>query len=69
MFMRDVASKMGLEKGYMPTHTNNFLTQIIRRKNGKFDHKMSKSDPSGAILIHDTEKQLRKNAKTRILES
>ena len=25
-----------------------------------FDHKMSKSDPSGAILLHDSEKALRK---------
>ena len=45
----------------MPTYTNNIIFEIKRFKGWKsFDHKMSKSDPGGAILIHDEPKRLRK---------
>ena len=33
-----------------------------------FDHKMSKSDPSGAILLHDSPEQLRKKMRKAYLD-
>ena len=33
-----------------------------------FDHKMSKSDPSGAILLHDDEKKLAKKMRKAFLD-
>ena len=33
-----------------------------------FDHKMSKSDPSGAILLHDTPEKLRKKMRKAYLD-
>ena len=60
MFMRDVASKWGWKKA---TCLHTPIISSLKSSGARmesFDHKMSKSDPSGAILIHDTEKQLRK---------
>ena len=60
MFMRDVASKWGWKKA---TCLHTPIVSSLKSSGARmesFDHKMSKSDPSGAILIHDTEKQLRK---------
>jgi tyrosyl-tRNA synthetase len=60
MFMRDVASKWGWKKA---TCLHTPIISSLKSSGARmesFDHKMSKSDPSGAILIHDTEKKLRK---------
>ena len=60
MFMRDVASKWGWKKA---TCLHTPIVSSLKSSGARmesFDHKMSKSDPSGAILIHDDEKKLRK---------
>jgi tyrosyl-tRNA synthetase len=60
MFMRDVASKWGWKKA---TCIHTPIISSLKSSGSRmesFDHKMSKSDPSGAILIHDNEKTLRK---------
>ena len=60
MFMRDVASKWGWKKATCLHTTIISSLKSTGARMESFDHKMRKSDPSGAILIHDTEKQLRK---------
>ena len=60
MFMRDVASKYGWQKA---TCLHTPIISSLKSSGSRmesFDHKMSKSDPGGAILIHDEPKQLRK---------
>jgi len=60
MFMRDVASKYGWKKA---TCLHTPIISSLKSSGSRmesFDHKMSKSDPGGAILIHDDEKRLRK---------
>ncbi|HII44600.1 MAG TPA: tyrosine--tRNA ligase, partial [Candidatus Poseidoniaceae archaeon] len=60
MFMRDVASKYGWKKS---TCLHTPIISSLKSSGSRmesFDHKMSKSDPGGAILIHDEPKQLRK---------
>ena len=60
MFMRDVAGKYGWDKA---TCLHTPIISSLKSSGSRmesFDHKMSKSDPGGAILIHDNEKQLRK---------
>ena len=60
MFMRDVASKYGWQKA---TCLHTTIISSLKSSGSRmesFDHKMSKSDPSGAILIHDNPKSLRK---------
>ena len=60
MFMRDVASKYGWEKA---TCLHTPIISSLKSSGSRmesFDHKMSKSDPGGAILIHDEPKKLRK---------
>jgi len=60
MFMRDVASKYGWTKA---TCLHTPIISSLKSSGARmesFDHKMSKSDPSGAILIHDGHKKLRK---------
>jgi len=60
MFMRDVASKYGWKKA---TCLHTPIISSLKSSGSRmesFDHKMSKSDPGGAILIHDKPKQLRK---------
>tara|TARA_B100000900_G_scaffold373465_1_gene354021 strand:- start:107 stop:1252 length:1146 start_codon:yes stop_codon:yes gene_type:complete len=63
MFMRDVASKYGWNKATC-LHTpiiSSLKTSGARMES--FDHKMSKSDPHGALLLHDTPKQIRTKMK------
>ena len=63
MFMRDVATKYGWQKATC-LHTS--IISSLKASGSRmesFDHKMSKSDPGGAILLHDTPKQLRKKMK------
>ena len=60
MFMRDVASKYNWQKA---TCLHTAIISSLKASGSRmesFDHKMSKSDPSGALLLHDTPKQLRK---------
>ena len=44
----------------MFTHPDYFSLKSSGSRMESFDHKMSKSDPGGAILIHDDAKRLRK---------
>ena len=58
--MRDVASKYGWKKA---TCLHTPIISSLKSSGSRmesFDHKMSKSDPGGAILIHDEPKRLRK---------
>lgn len=60
MFMRDVASRWNWKK---PTCLHTPILSSLKATGVRmesFDHKMSKSDPSGAILLHDAAKALRK---------
>ena len=60
MFMRDVATRWNWKK---PTCLHTPILSSLKASGVRmesFDHKMSKSDPSGAILLHDSEKALRK---------
>ena len=60
MFMRDVASRWNWNK---PTCLHTPILSSLKASGVRmesFDHKMSKSDPSGAILLHDGQKSLRK---------
>jgi tyrosyl-tRNA synthetase len=60
MFMRDVASRWNWRK---PTCLHTHILSSLKATGVRmesFDHKMSKSDPSGAILLHDAEKSIRK---------
>ena len=60
MFMRDVATKYGWEKATC-LHTPIVSSlQAAGSRMESFDHKMSKSDPNGSLLLHDTKKKIRK---------
>lgn len=68
MYMRDSADKWGWHKATC-VHTSiisGLKTTGARMES--FDHKMSKSDPSGAILLHDTPKKLRKKMRKAYLD-
>lgn len=63
MFMRDVASKYGWDKA---TCLHTPIISSLKASGSRmesFDHKMSKSDPNGALLLHDTPKQIRNKMK------
>ena len=63
MFMRDVASKYGWEKA---TCLHTPIISSLKASGSRmesFDHKMSKSDPTGALLLHDTPEQIRKKMR------
>lgn len=63
MFMRDVASKYGWLKA---TCLHTPIISSLKASGARmesFDHKMSKSDPKGALLLHDTHDELRKKMK------
>lgn len=63
MFMRDVASKYGWEKA---TCLHTPIISSLKASGSRmesFDHKMSKSDPKGALLLHDTAEQIRKKMR------
>ena len=63
MFMRDVASKYGWQKATC-IHTPIISSlKASGKRMESFDHKMSKSDPGGALLIHDTPEQIRKKMR------
>ena len=63
MFMRDVASKYGWQKA---TCLHTPIISSLKASGARmesFDHKMSKSDPKGALLLHDTADEMRKKMK------
>ena len=63
MFMRDVASKYGRPKA---TCLHTPIISSLKASGSRmesFDHKMSKSDPGGALLLHDTHEQIRKKMR------
>jgi len=68
MYMREVADHWGWTKATcIHTPIISGLKSAGARMDS-FDHKMSKSDPSGAILLHDTPEQLRKKMRKAYLD-
>ncbi len=68
MFMRDMASKWNWKKATC-LHTpilSSLKASGVRMDS--FDHKMSKSDPNGALLLHDTLEQVKKKMKKAYLD-
>ena len=68
MFMRDMASKWNWEKATC-LHTpilSSLKASGVRMDS--FDHKMSKSDPNGALLLHDTLEVVQKKMKKAYLD-
>lgn len=68
MFMRDMASKWNWDKATC-LHTpilSSLKASGVRMDS--FDHKMSKSDPNGALLLHDTLQLVQKKMKKAYLD-
>tara|TARA_B100000609_G_scaffold90291_1_gene72049 strand:+ start:1358 stop:2500 length:1143 start_codon:yes stop_codon:yes gene_type:complete len=68
MFMRDMASKWNWRKAtclHTPILSSLKATGV---RMDSFDHKMSKSDPNGALLLHDTLEQVQKKMKKAYLD-
>ena len=68
MFMRDLASKWNWNKATC-LHTpilSSLKASGVRMDS--FDHKMSKSDPNGALLLHDTLEKVQKKMKKAYLD-
>ncbi len=68
MFMRDMASKWNWKKATC-LHTpilSSLKASGVRMDS--FDHKMSKSDPNGALLLHDTLERVQKKMKKAYLD-
>jgi len=68
MYMREVADHWGWPKATcIHTPIISGLKSAGSRMDS-FDHKMSKSDPSGSILLHDTPEKLRKKMRKAYLD-
>ena len=68
MYMREVADQWDWPKATcIHTPIISGLKSAGSRMDS-FDHKMSKSDPSGAILLHDTPEKLRKKMRKAYLD-
>jgi tyrosyl-tRNA synthetase len=68
MYMRDVADHWNWTKA---TCVHTTIISGLRSAGARmdsFDHKMSKSDPAGAILLHDDPKRLRKKMRKAYLD-
>jgi len=68
MYMREVADSWNWAKA---TCVHTPILSGLRTAGGRmesFDHKMSKSDPSGAILLHDEPERLRKKMRKAYLD-
>ena len=68
MYMRDVADRWGW---YKATCIHTPIISGLKSSGARmesFDHKMSKSDPSGAILLHDDEGRLAKKMRKAYLD-
>ena len=67
MYMRDVASKYGWSKA---TCLHTPIISSLKSSGSRmesFDHKMSKSQPNSALLLHDTPEQIRKKMRKAYL--
>ena len=68
MYMREVADHWGWTKATcLHTPIISGLKSAGSRMDS-FDHKMSKSDPSGAILLHDSPEKMRKKMRKAYLD-
>jgi tyrosyl-tRNA synthetase len=68
MYMREVADNWGWKKA---TCIHTPIISGLKSSGSRmesFDHKMSKSDPGGAILLHDTGKKMRKKLQGAYLD-
>lgn len=68
MFMRDMASKWNWKKAtclHTPILSSLKATGV---RMDSFDHKMSKSDPNGALLLHDSLELVQKKMKKAYLD-
>ena len=68
MYMRDVADRWGW---YKATCLHTPIISGLKSSGARmesFDHKMSKSDPNGAILLHDDENRLAKKMRKAFLD-
>jgi len=68
MFMRDIATKNGWNKA---TCLHTPIISSLKASGGRmdsFDHKMSKSDPHSALLLHDNSDLIRKKMKKAYLD-
>ncbi len=68
MYMRDVADRWNW---YKATCLHTPIISGLKSSGARmesFDHKMSKSDPNGAILLHDEEKKLSKKMRKAYLD-
>ncbi len=68
MYMRDVADRWGW---YKATCLHTPIISGLKSSGARmesFDHKMSKSDPSGAILLHDSPEKLAKKMRKAYLD-
>jgi len=68
MYMRDVADRWGW---YKATCLHTPIISGLKSSGARmesFDHKMSKSDPNGAILLHDDDNKLAKKMKKAFLD-
>ena len=68
MYMRDVADRWGW---YKATCLHTPIISGLKSTGARmesFDHEMSKSDPNGAILLHDEDKKLAKKMRKAFLD-
>lgn len=68
MYMREVADRNSWTK---PTCIHTPMLSGLKGPGGRmdsFDHKMSKSDPNNAVILHDTKEILQKKMKKAFLE-
>ena len=68
MYMRDVSQRWGWRKA---TCLHTPIISGLQASGGRmetFDHKMSKSDPRGAILLHDDQAVIRKKMRKAYLD-
>ena len=68
MYMRDVSQRWGWRKA---TCLHTPIISALSASGGRmesFDHKMSKSDPRGALLLHDDEAAMRKKMRKAYLD-
>lgn len=68
MYMRDVSQRWGWRKA---TCLHTPIISALTASGGRmesFDHKMSKSDPRGALLLHDDEAVMRKKMRKAYLD-
>ena len=68
MYMRDVADRYGWTKA---TCVHTPIISSLKASGARmesFDHKMSKSDPGGAVLLHDSPEELRGKLRKAYLD-